>query len=634
MADTKLKKKYNEYLKSCSDKLLIAQRIRQNYEKYITLEQNKIIFGEIATDYDNSFSNAEYLHSLGFDDADLLGTIHHIFDNSLRNVVLNRPIFVWNKSDLLVALKKYFNDFDRAVLQAELDKQSRIAQYKQDDSRMLESSIADNCFNNVLSSANPKNLDWMAGYGVFISTVEQQMCRFWYDLPDEMINKMAVHIVDAFFHGFISQSRYVDGRTNVRIMYAIGQEALAQKIVKMFRQRGMEPIILQPSSIAYSQQCLADHRYDEAICQERETYEVQADAYSVATERYYDFIKNSCGFVRVGTFGNEVQPVVPGIHSYHPNEDVMKMYRKMIVQKRNIEAKVLRPDNLSFCSVVFPDKRVGDNFKEVFNAFYELNTERSEPYELIQKDLIEILDKCGSVYLEGINGNKTNITVQIGSLENEEKQTNFLNCGGDINIPHGEMFTTPKLNGTNGILNVKEIYLKDKYYKNLILTFHNGKVVDYGCSNFDDNDKNKKYVLENLLNGMKNPPMGELSIGTNTLAYKIAEELNLFSRLPILLAEKMGPHIAVGDPCFARGEDSPVFNIYGGKEMVARDNEMTQRRGEDPDCYVNFHTDITIPYKEMGLFVGTDRHTGEQHVIIKDGKFVPDIAQRLNDNLR
>ena len=37
-------------------------------------------------------------------------------------------------------------------------------------------------------------------------------------------------------------------------------------------------------------------------------------------------------------------------------------------------------------------------------------------------------------------------------IENREQQTNFMNCGGDLNIPYGEVFTTPQLKGTNGLL--------------------------------------------------------------------------------------------------------------------------------------------------------------------------------------
>jgi leucyl aminopeptidase (aminopeptidase T) len=123
--------------------------------------------------------------------------------------------------------------------------------------------------------------------------------------------------------------------------------------------------------------------------------------------------------------------------------------------------------------------------------------------------------------------------------------------------------------------------------------------------------------------------MGELAIGTNTLAYQTANTYGIYNRLPILLAEKMGPHIAIGDPCFARGEDSPVYNLYGGKEMVARENELTRKRREKPDCYVNFHTDITIPYHEMGLFEGIQKD-GTRVTIIQNGRFVPPEAAALN----
>ena len=41
--------------------------------------------------------------------------------------------------------------------------------------------------------------------------------------------------------------------------------------------------------------------------------------------------------------------------------------------------------------------------------------------------------------------------------------------------------------------------------------------------------------------------------------------------MPILIAEKMGPHFAVGDTCYSWQEDTPVYNP-DGKEIIARDN--------------------------------------------------------------
>lgn len=633
MVDDELRKNYDLFLKSCSDKLSTAQMIRQNVNTYKTLEQNKLLFGAMGLDYAHNFANPKYLRELRFADSDLLSVIYHIFDRSLRNVMLNRPVFVWNKSDLLIALKNYFGDQNREKLQAELDKQYCKTQLQTEDALMLETSTTINCFNRVLESANADNLDWMAGYGVYISALEQNMCRFWYELEEEKLNKIANHIVDAFYHGFLSQSRTIGTRTNVRFMYAIGQEALAQRVVDIFVSRGMEPIILMPSSTAYQGQCLVDHRYDYAGYLNCECYEAQTYAYGVATERYREYIENTCGFIRVGTFGNEVKPITLSEYAYHPSPKTLKMYSSMIAKNRIVESAILKPDTLSFCSVVFPDKRVGEKFDEIIDGFMKLNTEESEPYELIQEKLIAILDKCDQAHLRGMNGNETDLMVSLIKLDSKEKQTKFLNCGGDINVPHGEMFTTPLLKNTNGILNVNEIFLQDKYYKNLKITFTNGRVTDYNCDNFDEEDENKKYVFENLLNSTENAPMGEFSIGTNTLAYQLAKEFELFPRLPILLAEKMGPHIAIGDPCFARGEDSPVYNLYSGKEMVARENEITKERHENPNCYMNFHVDITIPFNEMGAFVGINTGTNEEHVIIRDGKFVPSAAHKLNENL-
>ena len=49
--------------------------------------------------------------------------------------------------------------------------------------------------------------------------------------------------------------------------------------------------------------------------------------------------------------------------------------------------------------------------------------------------------------------------------------------------------------------------------------------------------------------------MGEFAIGTNTTAYVFAAKYGIGDKLPILIAEKMGPHFAVGDTCYSHEED-------------------------------------------------------------------------------
>jgi len=123
--------------------------------------------------------------------------------------------------------------------------------------------------------------------------------------------------------------------------------------------------------------------------------------------------------------------------------------------------------------------------------------------------------------------------------------------------------------------------------------------------------------------------MGEFAIGTNTTAYVMVNKYNIADKMPILIAEKMGPHFAVGDTCYSWSEDTPVYNP-DGKEIVARDNEVSLLRKMDVNkAYVGCHTDITIPYEELGL-IEVIKIDGSRVAIIEDGRFVLAGTEELN----
>lgn len=50
--------------------------------------------------------------------------------------------------------------------------------------------------------------------------------------------------------------------------------------------------------------------------------------------------------------------------------------------------------------------------------------------------------------------------MRLHTLKDPEKETNFENCVADVNIPVGEVFTSPVLSGTSGLLHVKKVYLE------------------------------------------------------------------------------------------------------------------------------------------------------------------------------
>ena len=152
------------------------------------------------------------------------------------------------------------------------------------------------------------------------------------------------------------------------------------------------------------------------------------------------------------------------------------------------------------------------------------------------------------------------------------------------------------------------------------------------CTNFDDEEENKKYISDNVLFHHDTLPMGEFAIGTNTTAYRMARVYDIAAKMPILIAEKTGPHFAVGDTCYTYDEDNMTYNP-DGKAIIARDNSVSIRRKEDiSKAYFNCHTDITIPYDELGA-ITVIRHDGSTCDIIRDGRFVLEGVEELNKPL-
>ena len=166
-------------------------------------------------------------------------------------------------------------------------------------------------------------------------------------------------------------------------------------------------------------------------------------------------------------------------------------------------------------------------------------------------------------------------------------------------------------------------------YKNLELEFKDGKIAAYTCTNFEDDEENKKYIKANVLFNYDTLPMGEFAIGTNTTAYMTAKKYGIANRFPILIAEKTGPHFAVGDTCYSRSEEVRVYN-EDGKEIVAKDNSVSILRKTEPSkAYFGCHTDITIPYDELGSIIAYD-YDKNAYPIIENGRFVLKGTQELN----
>ena len=178
----------------------------------------------------------------------------------------------------------------------------------------------------------------------------------------------------------------------------------------------------------------------------------------------------------------------------------------------------IKGDERSFTIIAFPVPEIGADFPEIFKETIRINTLDYELYRDIQQIMINELDQASQVHISGRGGNRTDLTVQLHTLAEPTKQSNFENCVADVNIPVGEVFTSPQLAGTNGLLHVGSVYIGEFQFKDLEIRFENGIAVSYTCKNFETEEENKALVKQMILKNHETLPMGEFAIGTNTTA--------------------------------------------------------------------------------------------------------------------
>jgi len=70
-----------------------------------------------------------------------------------------------------------------------------------------------------------------------------------------------------------------------------------------------------------------------------------------------------------------------------------------------------------------------------------------------------------------------------------------------------------------------------------------------------------------------------------------------------------------------------------GKRIIAKSNEVSEQYKTDPSkAYFGCHTDITIPYDELGSLTAVAKD-GTRYDIIREGRFVLAGLEELNKPL-
>ena len=496
----------------------------------------------------------------------------------------------------------------------------------------------------IVMESDISDIRYLFYYGEYIADDQWKLAEYLNGLPEEKIQKIADTYTEGYKKGFELAKKNIKCKKSVNIRYPLGFERVVRAAVENFAKMGLEPVIFRaPASFLegrrvyksgyfgapVNRQFDYDHENDKALYFDKKYVTRMLECRKAAWEEYKDKAALHAGPAVIESFGE--QPFEP--ENKAERLELSKEQQKLSVEYQSqagaMTNEYIDPEERSFTIIAFPVPQIGEDFEAIFDKILEINTLDYKTYETIQQRIIDALDEAEWVRIKGRNGDRTDMKVMLHPLSDPAKETNFENCVADVNIPVGEVFTSPQLAGTEGVLHVTQVYLNGMQYNDLELHFEEGRISSYDCRNFPTEEENRKLLQDNVLFHHDTLPLGEFAIGTNTTAYMAARRFDINDKLPILIAEKTGPHFAVGDTCYSHEEDRMTYNP-DGKAIIARENEVSALRHTDlSKAYLNCHTDITIPYDELGE-VSAVHADGSVTEIIRDGFFVLKGTEELN----
>lgn len=582
----------------------------------------------------------EYGKEFSFLYAELRGAVTYAYEKRL-----------WDMTVLLELFLEVYVAFAQEELPAEEEFRGILNSYANDYCQDMVEYRTRECVDpemdfaaRIIMGSDLTDLRYLYLFGEYITENELGTAAFLNGLSQEEIDSCARTYTEGYRMGFVNGRKDLSKKKTVNIRYNLGFERMVKAAILQFEEMGLKPVIYRyPTHVvskrgAYrigytgavaNPQFDYDHRQDAALYLEQDFVQKRLRALQTSYEKYKELAYVHAGPACIEVFGETPFSPVSVKEAWQFSEVQQNLEIEMQNEAGQITNRYIKGDERSFTIIAYPVPEIGGDYEDIFRQIVKINTLDYQLYQKIQQTLIDTLDTTEWVSVKGKGKNETDLKIHLHTLTDPAKQSNFENCVADVNIPVGEVFTSPVLSGTNGLLHVSKVYLEGLQFLDLKIWFKDGRIASYSCRNFETEEENQKYIEDNILFHHPTLPMGEFAIGTNTTAYVAAGKYHIADKLPILIAEKMGPHFAVGDTCYSWSEDTAVYNP-DGKELIARDNEISILRKTDiSKAYFGCHTDITIPYDELGSIRVVGKN-GEETSIIENGRFVLAGTEELN----
>lgn len=646
---------YGRYFKDVASFICDALSLLDATDEDKIMSTNKLYKDILPDTYGESFLNPTYavrvLESMEFGRlmsalyAEIRGMIPYVYEKNLQMCVIKAELFLEVYFCFASSMEEegQIPAFDtvKEIMYWYVSDYSDVA-FEEKISNMVDiskTSPENNLALDIIMNADLSDTKYLFRYGEYVSESEIRTAEYLCKLNEAVINQMAETFVNGYITGFELAGKDLSKKKTVNIRYRLGFERVIRSAALMFAKKNLKPVIYRAYSDIFNRtgiykvgyygalanpQYEEDHKEDLSIFLDGHLVTRRIECMTEAFEKYKEDALWHAGPACMETFG-EI-PFVPKecVEAARYSKQQFPLVLDFKSKAGVVTNSYIIPTERSFTIIAWPTPAIGDDFEAIFDEIIKVNTLDVSLYRRIQQCIIDTLDGADYVTVKGSGNNKTDLTVELCKLKDASKETKFENCVADVNIPAGEVFTSPVLKGTNGILHVSRVFLNDLEFNDLCLKIKDGCIEEYDCR------EGKAYIEENLLFRHKTLPMGEFAIGTNTYAYAVTKRFNIPERMPILIAEKMGPHFAFGDTCYSHEEDVKVYNP-DGKEIVAKENDYSLMRDEDMSkAYFNCHTDVTIPYDELESIIAC---SDTQVEIIRNGKFVLAGCEELNKPL-
>ena len=653
---------YREYFQHVARFILKLDELKQNVEsgkqkemseEELQEEMKDLYADELEANYEKSYANPAYaVLVLGGELGSFLSAVYTEIRGSISYVQEQRMEYVVIGAELLIEI---YNKFEEEKQPQPESLKEIFYWYASDYCDVFAADrIKDQidpergCFIvNMIMNEDLSDLRYLYRMGEYVGVNERETAAYLNSLSQEKIDKMADTFSEGYRIGFVNTGKDLSKKSVVNIYYAMGFERIVKKAIENFAKMGLKPSIFRTShsvitrgrnsqigffNISGNKQYVYDHRDDIGLVMDKQYVERKLEVMRTTYEQNKEIAAGYAGPAVIDIFGEKTFVPQAKPEAVKLSEKQEELLVAMNGRAGRLTNEYLPGDERSFTIISWPVPEIGEQYHEIFDETIKINTLDYKLYQKVQQTMIDALDKGEYVKVTGSGENQTDLKVMLHPLADPAKETIFENCVADVNIPVGEVFTSPVLEGTEGTLFVSKVFLHGLPYYNLKISFKEGKITEYTCTNFDSEEENKKYIFDNILHNHQTLPIGEFAIGTNTTAYAVAKKYDIADKYTILIAEKTGPHFAVGDTCYSWAEDVKVYNP-DGKEIIARDNSISILRKEDPSkAYFQCHTDITIPYDELGSIVVVAKD-GTETEIIHDGRFVLPGTERLNEVL-